>query len=176
MNIRISDLPYEGIEISDTIPLQALNARLQEGRETDIIFTTPPKVEIMAYRRTEGAEIQGTVSTKYRQPCGRCVEEIERDLQVEANYILKPKPIGLKTKTKDSDYVGDIGIIYYEGDHLEIESVIQESLIISLSIYWSAPLDKSGKCTICGKQSSNQKSEPVGKASLGELMKKAGLN
>ena len=175
MNIRISDLPFEGLKISDTIPTEGLNARLQEGQQlSDIEFTSPPLVEITCFRRTEGAEIKGIVTTKYRQSCGRCADKVERDLKVDANYILKPKPDSMPGQ--EGDYTDDIGVIYYEGDHLDLESVIQESLIISISIYWSAQVNEDGKCSICGVKCEAVKESTSGKPSFGDLLKKAGVN
>ena len=172
MRIRISDLPPEGLTISDTIPVEALNSRLNEGQTSDIRFTKSPQVDVFVRPTTDGAETKGKAHTKYLQSCGRCAEAIERELEIELNFILKAKP----GKENAPEYVDDLGIIFFEGEHIEFESTVQESLILALSLFWSPPVDKQGKCSLCGKQPESEYTEKKGVTNLGELLKKAGVN
>ncbi|NDC37199.1 MAG: DUF177 domain-containing protein [Proteobacteria bacterium] len=174
MRIRISDLPLEGLHISENIALEPLNARLHEGEGCDIRFTTPPAVKITVTRTPDGAETRGTVTAKYLQPCGRCSDDLERDITVEFNYILKPIPAHALGKQLP-EYEDDLGILFFEGEHIELEGPIQESLIVQLSQYWSPPVDAEGKCSVCGKRAALEAASVGGKASLGDLFKKAGL-
>lgn len=175
MRIRISDLPLEGLTVAETIPLEPLNARLLEGQGSDIRFTTPPEVHIRISRTPDGAETKGTVSSKYLQPCGRCALEIERDLTVDFNFILKPKPVASQVRNT-GEFDDDLGILFFEGEHIDLESTVQESLIVALSQFWSPPIDAEGRCTKCGKKADISVVSIGGKASLGELLKKAGVS
>jgi uncharacterized metal-binding protein YceD (DUF177 family) len=179
MKIRISDIPHEGLAVKESLSLENLNARMREGEDHGIEFISPPQVELMVFKTPQGAETRGKVTSRYRQPCSLCIEGVERDLEVEANLIFKAKPLDLENRPageEDEDYIDDVGISYFEGEHLDLEAIIQESIILSLSIYWHPPVDKSGNCQVCGKRSasgqcvSQAEEKPL---TLGQLIKAA---
>lgn len=174
MRVRISDLPPQGLHIEESTPLEPLNNRLNEGDSCDIRFTTPPMVRITVTPTPDGAETRGEVSAKYLQPCGRCSDGIERSITADFNYILKPIPAHAVGKGL-AEFEDDVGILFFDGEHIELDGPIQESLIVQLSQYWSPPVDAEGKCTYCGKRSSLEATSAGGTTSLGDLFKKAGI-
>lgn len=131
------------------------------------------------FKTPQGAETRGSVNARYRQPCSRCIEGIERDIAIEANLIFKAKPADLANRPpgeEDEDYIDDVGISYFEGEHIDLESILQETLILSLSIYWHPPVDRTGKCTVCSlfyNDTSLGKGSPERRTTLGELMQAA---
>ncbi|MBN8549485.1 MAG: DUF177 domain-containing protein [Deltaproteobacteria bacterium] len=178
MKVRISDIPHTGLKVNDILPLDALNARMQLGDSKDIVFTEAPRVDLVVMHTQSGAETKGTVRTKFKQECSRCLENMERPLEIPANFILQPKPeAGAEPEDPDASYVDDVGISFFEGDHIDLEDLLQEALILSMTIYWSPPCDQKGNCTQCGINRSKFESydDPPGN-SLGKLFKKAGLN
>jgi hypothetical protein len=179
MKIRVSAIGPRGLKINDIIPLEPLNARMNEGRENDIIFTEAPQVDLKVALTATGAEVQGQVRTKYRQPCGLCAETIERTLETGINLILQPAPEDAPEPDIPGEDDGEdgVGLAYYHGDEVEMEGLIQEALILALSPFWHPPLDAQGRCTQCGKGFNKENpAEPVQKVSLGSLLKKAGVN
>jgi len=179
MKIRISDIPHEGLTVKETLSLENLNNRMREGETHGIEFIAPPGVELTVFKTLQGAETKGKVTSRYRQPCSLCIEGVERDIELATNFIFKAKPADLSARPEgeeDEDYIDDVGISYFEGEHLDLEAIIQESLILSLSIYWHPPVDKSGNCQVCGKKydtgecGSKTEDKPV---TLGQLIKAA---
>lgn len=178
MKVRLSDIPHSGLKVNDILPLDALNTRMSEGEHKDLVFTQAPQVELVVSRTQSGAETKGIVRTKYRQACSRCLENMERDLEIAANFILQPKPDPEEISDDvDADYTDDVGIAYFEGEHIDLEDLLQEALILSLTLYWAPPCDQKGNCTQCGAHRSKFElyDEPPG-INLGNLLKKAGLN
>ena len=178
MKIRISDIPHTGLKVNDILPLEALNARMSSGDNKDIIFTEAPKVDLIVLHTEGGAETQGKVQTKYRQECSRCLENMDRSLEIPANFILQPKPSPEETaENVDASYVDDVGVSYFEGDHIDLEDLLQEALILALTLYWAPACDQKGNCSQCGLHRSKFElyDDPPGN-SLGKLLKKAGLN
>lgn len=181
MKVRVSRLPPEGLSVKTTLSLESLNTRMNEGREVDIVFTEAPSVDLMVTKTTQGAETKGRVTTKYRQPCSRCVEAVEKSLDIEANFILQQRPEPGQRDTSDSeeDYEDDIGISYFEGDQVDLEDLIQQALILPLSLFWHPPCDQKGNCTHCGKLCEAPNAAEIPKLetiSLGDLLKKAGVS
>lgn len=177
MKIRISTIPPQGLKISDSIPLAPLNTRMNEGRNNDISFVEAPQVELMLYRTISGAQAKGKASTKYRQPCSRCLDVIERDLEVDINLIIEPRPEKESVDPlQPDDCQDDIGLAYYDGDHIDLEDIIQESLILGLSQFWHPPSDERGTCTLCGRNLAEETGNcRESRLTLGVLLKKAGI-
>ena len=172
MRIRVSDIPYSGLKVADSLSLEALNARMQEGQGSDIIFTSAPKVNLTIFKTDSGAECKGKVISSYTQACSLCLKELPKPLELDANFIFKR----INTKPSEDDLPEDeIGINYFAGDHIELEDMIQESLILSLSLYWHPPTDSSGNCSECKLAFFSKKEvvKPVSTNSLGDFLAKA---
>ena len=176
MMIRITDIPDTGLNINDTIPLSALNARIQEGSTCDIRFTSDPGVELNIRRTPNGADLHGVIKANLQQRCARCSEDKPRQIEVRADLVLQqlnPRDLELNRET----FQEDIGIVYFEGEHIDLESTLQELIILQLSPFWHPDTSSSGKCSLCGLAERHAEVEgESGKPSLGELLKKAGLN
>ena len=178
MKVRISDIPYVGLPVRDKLPHGPLNARLQEGSDLGFRFLEDPLVDVTVYRHPHGGEVKGKVTGRYEQPCALCMKNMPRDLSLDVNVFLKSRPKDIEASSEE-EFEDDIGFFHYEGDHVDLEDIVQELLILSLSIYWHPPLDENGKCTGCGKAmeelgAETEAPEPVTQ-SLGDLLKKAGV-
>jgi len=175
MLIRITDIPASGLKINETMDLEPLNLRLQEGKPTEIRFTAPPQVNLVIHRTSSGAEVTGKLRAKLIQPCSRCVAELERELELEINYTLQQLTPRSSPITDETDQ--DIGMVYFDGEHVELDETLQESLILGLDLFWHPPLRADGSCTQCGLSKLEGTAEAdKSKTKLGDLFKKAGLN
>ena len=177
MKITVSELPAEGLKINDTIPLEPLNARMKEGRHKEIEFLEAPTVELaVTPTQTGGAQTEGKVVSKYRQRCGRCLDPVERTIEAALNFVLAQRPVvnvDGKEEVLTEDYIDDVGLVYFDGDQIDLEDLVQESLILSLSVFWSPPLKANGKCSLCDYklEESNDPDPSQGRIKLGDLLK-----
>ena len=168
MKVRISTIPYEGLEIKTPLPLEALNTRLAEGDSAGIEINTAPDLDLKLTRTHTGAEVVGTITCTLKQPCSTCDIALSRTERVNIHWILQPE-----TPEMNED---DIGLLTYTGDHIDLEDSLQEALILKLSPFWHPARKADGSCSQCDRQCSevawtDQKSEmPRG---LGELLKRA---
>ncbi|MCB0332844.1 MAG: DUF177 domain-containing protein [Bdellovibrionales bacterium] len=170
LQVRLSDIPVEGIIINDTIPLETLNARMNEGPGNDVQFLAPPTVSLTISPRKGSAELSGTVTATYRQNCPRCLEVIDHPISQELNIILKAKELrpGTDRKLSAEEWDDDIGIIYFDGEHIDLEDIVQETLILAIDPL-GAPHD--------GCSPMEWKDDPEEeKNTLGKLFQKVGLN
>jgi len=178
MKVRISDLSPEGLVVKGSISLENLNSRMKEGRTQDITFVLTPTCDLQIFpTHGGGAAASGTVRSKYKQECGRCLEPKEREIEVEVRYVLEPRPdgvIGEPKATEDGAFTDDVGLVYFEGDQFDLEELIQESLILPLSQFWSPPADEKGNCQLCGFNLKADVDAPTRTTiKLGDLLKKA---
>ncbi len=174
--MRISDIPHTGLTIEDKLALEPINERMAEGRGQDIRFTVAPEVSLVATKTMTGAELRGTIRTRIAQQCSRCCDPVERQLEIPINTILQSKDEELFGEGDDSSQEEDIGVLYFKGDHVDLEELLYESLILPLSLYWSPECDAKGNCSLCFKGlPATEEVQEVAKNSLGNLFKRAGL-
>ncbi|MCO6431137.1 MAG: DUF177 domain-containing protein [Deltaproteobacteria bacterium] len=178
MKIRISDLGPDGLKASGTIPVGNLNARMSEGRGTDITFISDPQISVHVQRTVSGAYTKGTIKARVKQPCARCIEEKEHEIELPADFVFQHRTLEENTEYggETDTYFDDVGVNYFSGEHIDLEDVVQESLILSLSPYWRPPEDRNHACTLCGKKVEPIRYEEKAAAnSFGQLLKNAGV-
>ena len=160
MKVRITDIGPRGLKVNDNIPLEPLNARMNLSRNNDIVFTTSPAADLLVHQTPFGAQVKGSVKASYKQPCSLCILELDRDTEVEIDYVFQrrnPVPINKSSKSKhddieEEDLEDDVGICYFQGEHIELEELLQESLILSIDQYYRPKEDEKGDCSVCGKK------------------------
>ena len=155
MKVRISDLTHSGLEISESMSLEALNERMSAARGNDIVFTQAPKVQISITKMEGGAEVSGEVTSRYTQPCSRCADDIDRDHKVSLHLLLQEAgvkaPVTGEREEDVENSLDDVGLTFFEGDSIELDELIQEQMILSLDSVYRPACDKKGNCSICGK-------------------------
>jgi uncharacterized metal-binding protein YceD (DUF177 family) len=163
MKLRISTIPPQGLHLSHTISANALNDRMKEGRDNGAYFIEDPSFDLSVRKHPSGAEIKGEITAKYRQPCGRCVQEVIRTATTPLHYILKPRP-------ERNEAEDDLGIAYYDADHIELDELMQEEVVLHLDLFWSPPLDEHGACIECHRDSTSSSISSKGRT-FGDLLK-----
>ena len=141
MKVRVSTLPLSGMTIDDTLPLDALNERMSLGRGDETRFLAAPRVTVQLSPSRHGATLSGTITASLRQSCSLCADGVEHPITVEVACQLLER--------NDDSLEDDVGTHYYENDAVDLEPILQEYLILSLSPFWHPELDKGGRCTFC---------------------------
>lgn len=176
MRIRLSDIGPAGLAIRDILPLAPLNARMAEGRPVGICFTEPPLVDLTVKTTVTGAEVRGLIRAKYTQDCGLCLNPKLRETEAAVLLAIQHRSRASIDPAATED---GVGLMYVDGEHAELEGTLQETLILSLSLYWHPALNQNRECSLCGQKFSEllgepPRSEPVQR--LGDLLKSARLN
>ena len=175
MKIKVTDISENKVQKEGTISVEGLMQRLNPTEEvnthSDILFTEEPKVTLTLFNALGTIEASGTVSFIYTQGCGRCLEQKPRTGNVEVNLFLKAD------KGTDEETNEDPSMVYYKGHNVDLSSVIEELIVLSLNPFWLPELDKEEKCSLCKLESVFTKVEEVQpeKKTMGELFKKAGI-
>jgi uncharacterized metal-binding protein YceD (DUF177 family) len=176
MRVRIGDLGPAGLELQETLDLARLNERLNGPRDSGMRFVTAPAVSLKIRPLGLDAEARGTVRTEYEQACGRCMEDKRRPM--DAKIVLTLKRRGENEDPESAAESDQDGLVYFEGDHVDLEATLQELLILGLNLHWLPETDDSGRCVLCKKTMQDlipleTESEPESKTSLGDLLAKA---
>lgn len=116
---------------------------------TDVIGVpdgAPLAVDVRYESVTEGVLVTGTVTASLRGECARCLEPITDELVVDIVELFA-YPDSVTDETTGEDEVHRI-----DGDYLDIEPVVRDSIVLGLP--WT-PLcrpDCAGLCPTCGQR------------------------
>ncbi len=168
MKIKVADVTTTPRSYSDTLDLKALNDRMNEGNDNEVIFLKEPEVELSIHGTPQAMEASCTIKTRYRQPCSRCLKELEMDLVREVEFVIKPESSILAGVEPDED----VNVVYYDGPHIDLEDALQETLILAISPFLLPERDENGYCSICNERY-NDAIEDEPKNNLGDLLRQA---
>ncbi|WKZ57371.1 MAG: DUF177 domain-containing protein [Bdellovibrionota bacterium] len=175
MRVRINDISWNGLSVKGSLGLKPLNERMAEGQQSGIEFTRAPEVDMLILRTHGGAEVKGTLRSSYAQSCGYCLEPVNRDLELPLHFFLKERP-SADEGGRDEEYIDDIGVYFYSGEHFDFEPPLQELLILALSPFWTPACDEAGNCSICHKLPPTRSYENQQSINtLGQLLTQAGV-
>lgn len=172
IRIKVTDIPTRGLSIEDSLPLDHLNKRMNEAPDNDVTFIESVQFSIHIKPEIAGAELKGHIQAKYEQPCGICLKEIVRELDQELSLTLKAKTLrpGVDRATSSEEWEDDIGIVYFDGEHIDLEEILQETLILGISPF----NNNHPNCT--GLPEGAPQPEQEKKVTLGDLLKNARMH
>lgn len=141
MKINVTTLPAQGMRLTYELDGELFRRRLDEGNASPNRLRNNLTFSGIIHSIPDGVELAGTALGTFEQECGRCAEALTRDLKVPVKMVFKRY-----SGTRPED---DLGIAYFRGDHVEINDVIEEAVIIGLQLHWSPPCEPDGRCSIC---------------------------
>ena len=95
---------------------------------------------------TEGVLATGTVDAVVTGECGRCLNGFTEDVAVDFVELFA-YPNSVTEETTDSDEVPRL-----EGDHLDLEPVVRDAVVLSLPLTPLCRPDCAGLCPQCGER------------------------
>ncbi len=131
--IRFADLGSSPIEITGEIPFSAI---LKNLNSDEFAFEINQNFKIKASSIPNGAELRGEIFMNFRQLCGRCGELKDRIVTIPVHIVLRKKP-PKKFREEDGRYEDDIGVCFVDGERVDLEPILIEQIILSISQVWS---------------------------------------
>jgi uncharacterized metal-binding protein YceD (DUF177 family) len=151
MKILVTTIPFSGMKIDAHISKDSLNARLKGGsKDTVVSFESDPLVDITLSRTHGGVLVKGIASGRCKQDCSSCGDLVPHEAVAQIDWVLQ----NASDRAAPNDEIDDPGVIFYEGEHVDLEEPIQEALILSLSPFWHPPRDTQERCSYCTKDCS----------------------
>jgi hypothetical protein len=151
MRVLVTTIPFSGMKIDAPIAKDALNARLREGTtDNGIVFLDAPMADLTLTRTHGGVLVKGIVSGMCSQDCGTCGDVVPHEALAQIDWVLQ----NTSDRAAPDDEIDDPGVIFYEGEHVELEEHLQEALILSLSPFWHPPRDAKERCLVCKRDCS----------------------
>lgn len=173
MKIYVATIPFSGMKIDAPISLESLNARIKEGADTtQVTFVEAPIADITLTRTHGGVIIKGVISGRCSQDCSTCADTVTHEIMASVDWLLQTS----SDAAAPGDSIDDPGVIFYEGDHIDLEDPLQEALILAINPFWHPPREAGNICSICKRdcsKSSWQASDAEPSSSFGQLLKGA---
>ena len=148
MNIRISNIPEEGIRFEFSRKGSWLEGMLPADDRRDFSLRGV-KVDCLARKIRETICLEMIMKTDLELECCRCLEKTMLSLNSEVKYTLIP----LKDRVADDDSESleeDVDFNYYKDDEIEFDPIVLEQIIMQIPIKPLCSENCKGLCPSCG--------------------------
>ena len=137
MTIDISDLIRKGIQSKKQCLVFGTDVFLQESE--DIQFAEPIKLDSTLDIASDIISLDGKITTRLRLSCSRCLEKFYTDIDIEVH-----EKFSSNLNNKDDE------INFIEGNVIDIDNIIENSIEMALPIKKLCNEDCKGLCYNCG--------------------------
>jgi uncharacterized protein len=117
-------------------------------------FLTPISVNLKALRSGNMVEVSGNLNTSVRLSCDRCLQEFETCLKTVFSLTYMHREADAMEEDSKREEIElqaeDMGIIYYQGEEIDLTNEIQEQVVMAIPIRALCKRDCRGLCIECG--------------------------
>jgi uncharacterized protein len=147
LKINVSKIPEGGMVLQFERDGEWFRRNLPGATPPDFV---PDRIDIActAWRMKENVFIEGTVATAVDVPCCRCLEMIRLPLRSSFKYTFTPPPSRSQDEVELN--AADLDFAYYEGDVIDLDTVILEQILLQIPIKLLCAESCRGLCLHCG--------------------------
>jgi uncharacterized protein len=139
MQIRVSEIPDEGLRLLDVSALGAVYP--------DPTWTLDT-VSLLVERRGQTVVVTGDFQATLRQACGRCLEPLVNRVTPGVDLQLVPQPSGRQGEMELGR--DDLEMDFYQGDVLDMAGLLRSETDLALPMKPLCRPDCRGLCPVCG--------------------------
>lgn len=152
--IKDKDLFLDFEEKPEAFPVLA---QMVQKRECD--FLDAVKVSLKAYRIRELFEVEGTLQTRVRLTCSRCLKEFDTSLKSDfaLTYTKElPSHTEISAEQEIELRIEEIGLMYFRGEEINLHDGIQEQFVLAFPLQPLCNKACKGLCPRCGANLNEQ--------------------
>ncbi len=144
MKVAFPDIPEDGLRIR----FRGEDARWDGLKGFSV--QESPQGHLHVQRRGQDVFVQGEVRASLKFECGRCLESFPFPVEATISQMLRPEGSS-RVEAKEIELApDDLDYATYSGEELLLESVVEESLLLSLPMRPLCSEDCKGLCAGCG--------------------------
>ena len=153
MFIEVAELELHPIDFQEEFPPDAIDLGADVRQRTPL--KTSGRAQLVEEHRgkhkvLQDIRLQGELSTSLELPCARCLDPVLSD--VSRSFDLLYRPLGSDAGSEEQAVTGpEAEIGYYEGDHLLLEDVLREQVLLAVPLKTVCTEACKGLCPHCGK-------------------------
>jgi len=117
-----------------------------EDEEDEVTYSSPVRIEGVAFRQNEGVFMTLVVSVEATFTCGRCLDPIPATLN--SRFQIHYRPIRERPPFLEGEE--EIGLGYYESGIIDIREDVRRFLVLEVPLWPVCREDCKGLCHRCG--------------------------
>ncbi len=153
MHIHVEQIKEDSLEIEFEEKPESFPVLLEMVNQGECEFPTPIKPAIKASRIGDMIEVKGSLDTRVRLPCSRCLNEYETTLisRFHLTYVNQLPVEELEVEQEEIEInAQDMGLIYFQGEEINLQDGVQEQVVMAFPIRALCREDCQGLCAACG--------------------------
>ena len=152
MQIRIGDMPPEGVNLTDRITADHFPGLLALGEEEACRIQAPIEVTLSISPLAGMFRVEGKLRTVVGLTCSRCLDEFDDTLtsHFHVTYTRQLPEVDDQTAETRELTADDMGLVPFEGEEIDLRDAIQEQVILALPMQPICRPDCRGLCDRCG--------------------------
>jgi uncharacterized protein len=126
-------------------------AEMVKNRQCE--FLEPFSIRLKAFSVREIIEVQGTLKTRARLSCSRCLKNFDTPLASDFELSYTKEIPGLMDVFDEQEIelkVEEIGMFYFKGEEINLQQGIQEQVVMALPLQPLCDENCKGLCPQCG--------------------------
>ncbi|MCX7816331.1 MAG: DUF177 domain-containing protein [Syntrophales bacterium] len=156
MKINVNRIPDEGLHLNFFKDREWLSQQLPSNDPLPF-SSTVVQVTCTLKRARRNVIVDGLISTSLIMACSRCLEAVTFPVECYFRYVITPyHQIVIHSEELELSSE-DLDVTYYDGETIDLETLIYEQLILEAPMRVLCRDDCQGICPTCGK---NRNIEP----------------
>lgn len=151
MRIELDEISAGGIVREFTLAVESYPELLALAESDQFSFTTPLAYRLRLQKSGKLIELEGEVAFTIKEVCGRCLSPFEDQLKSSFALTFTPQKEDASDQEEVELEAGQLGLITYEGEVLDLHEALQEQVIISLPLSPICSEGCKGLCPECGQ-------------------------
>lgn len=150
MRLRVEEIKTKPIQVSAEEPVTGYPALMGLSNSGECEFLAPVKIDLKAEREYDHLRVEGTVGTRVRLQCSRCLEQFEKDIVSSSFTLFYNKRSGLPLDNDSELKEEDLLTVPYDGDYIDFTTELEEQLIMEIPYKSLCKEECKGLCSNCG--------------------------
>jgi len=139
--------PSGGLNLTFSLEREWLERTFAEFGD-ELVGVTPVETACRVNKMGATVLVQGSLATKLKLPCARCLELAEIDVATDFRYVLVPQPTGFRPEVALREDEIEYG--YYTDDRIDLLPLLYEQVCLQLPMVVLCREDCLGICPHCG--------------------------
>lgn len=153
MIICVDDIKDQGLVLETTESFERFPVLADLHDQGEARFVRPLQIRVTARRLDEMVVVEGSVTTRVRFSCCRCLKDFEQpvDIAFSVTYTRQLPSVEWGEEEDEVELQADeLGMVAFEGDEIDLTEGVQEQVVMALPIKPLCDGGCRGLCAQCG--------------------------
>jgi uncharacterized protein len=115
-----------------------------EWKRAEVALLEPVRAELVARGAGDSVWVHGTLHTRARFSCSRCLSDVVRQVETPVDLLFAPQA------PEDEEADGEVYPLAPRAKEIDLADAVREQLLLNLPAYVICSADCKGLCPQCG--------------------------